>query len=76
MLRIEQIIRDETWYESERRGCPVTPDDPVVRERVCEVILRIGAELRAEILAGMAHRPPAPRMLPLAGDECEHGRAA
>lgn len=74
--RIEQIIRDETWYEGERRGCPVTPDDPVVREHVCEIVLRIGAELRAQILADMARLPPGPRMLPIANHECEHGRAA
>ncbi len=43
---IAQIIRDETWLEGERRGCPVSADDPVVREKVCEVVLRIGADLR------------------------------
>lgn len=43
---IAGIIRDETWLEAERRGCPVRPDDPVVRQNVSEVILRIGADLR------------------------------
>ena len=43
---IAQIIRDETWLEAERRGCPVASDDPVVRARVCETVLRIGADLR------------------------------
>ena len=43
---IEQIIRDEMWLEGERRGCPVSSGDPVVREHVCEVILRIGREMR------------------------------
>ena len=74
--RIEQIIRDETWYEGERRGCPVAPDDPVVREHVCEIILRVGAELRAQISADLTPLPAAPRMLPLAADENAHGRAA
>lgn len=74
--RIEQIIRDETWYEGERRGCPVTPDDPLVRARVCEVVLRVGAELRASILADLSRLPPAPRALPIAEGESEHGRAA
>ncbi|HLP24405.1 MAG TPA: hypothetical protein VK477_01915 [Acidobacteriota bacterium] len=74
--RIEKIIRDETWYEGERRGYPVTPDDPVVREHVCEVVLRIGAELRAGIMADLARLPPAPRMLPISDNDCEHGRAA
>jgi len=44
---IEKIIADETWLEGERRGGPVASDDPEVVERVCAVILRIGAELRA-----------------------------
>lgn len=43
---IAKIIRDETWLEGERRGCAVGEDDPVVRENVCRVILRVGAELR------------------------------
>ncbi len=43
---IEKIIADETWLEGERRGCPVPPDDPVVVERVCEIVLRIGQKLR------------------------------
>lgn len=46
---IEKIIADETWLEGERRGGPVAPDDPQVVERVCAVILRIGAELRASL---------------------------
>jgi hypothetical protein len=74
MPRIEQIIRDEVWYEGERRGGPVGPDDPVVREHVCEAVLRTGAELRAQILAELACCPPAPRMLPL--ETSGHGRAA
>jgi hypothetical protein len=48
---IRKIIADETWLEGERRGCYVAPDDPVVRENVCRVILRIGAELRAALQA-------------------------
>ena len=43
---IKQIIRDETWLEGERRGCAVSPNDPVVRENTCRIILRIGGELR------------------------------
>lgn len=45
---IAKIIRDETWLEGERRGCAVGEDDPVVRENVCRVILRIGAEMRQQ----------------------------
>jgi hypothetical protein len=43
---IEKIVRDETWYEGERRGCYVSPDDPIVRENVCRVVLQVGAQLR------------------------------
>jgi hypothetical protein len=72
---IEKIIRDETWYESERRGCAVQPDDPAVREHVCDVILRIGRELRDSLMAEIeAH--PGPVMLPLTGPGRDHGEAA
>jgi hypothetical protein len=43
---IQKIIQDETWLEGERRGTYVSPDDPVVRERVCLIVLRIGQSLR------------------------------
>ena len=46
---IQKIIDDETWLEGERRGCPVSPDDPVVRESVCAVILRVGQQLREAV---------------------------
>lgn len=45
---IAKIIRDETWLEGERRGCAIGEDDPVVRENVCRVVLRVGAELRQQ----------------------------
>ena len=51
---IQKVIEDETWYEGERRGCYVSPEDPVVREKVCEVILRIGRELREMATAQLA----------------------
>ena len=47
---IHRIIQDETWLEGERRGCHVSADDPVVREKVCEVILRVGQQLRDSIV--------------------------
>ena len=50
---IQKIIQDETWLEGERRGCQVAPTDQVVRERVCEIILRIGQELRDSLSASM-----------------------
>ena len=54
---IQKIIADETWLEAERRGCPVPPEDPVVKERVCEVILRIGAALRETLALELADAP-------------------
>lgn len=46
---ISRIIQDETWLEGERRGCAVSPDDPVVRGNVCAVVLRIGREVRERL---------------------------
>ena len=56
---IDQIIRDETWLEGERRGCYVSPLDPVVTENVCQVILRIGHQLRESALRQVAQGQPA-----------------
>lgn len=47
---IQKIVADETWLEAERRGCLVPPDDPVVRENVCLVILRVGEAMRRSIM--------------------------
>jgi hypothetical protein len=43
---IQKIIQDETWLEGERRGCQVLPNDHVVRENVCRIVMRIGQQLR------------------------------
>lgn len=50
---IQKIIQDEVWLESERRGCPVSPTDRIVRENVCRVILQIGQQLRDSITAAL-----------------------
>ncbi len=52
---IQKVIEDETWYEGERRGCYVAPEDPVVRENVCLVVLRIGREMRERFSAQLNH---------------------
>jgi len=52
--RIAQIVRDETWLEAERRGHTVPADDPVVRANVCAVILRVGAQMRDDVLRQIA----------------------
>lgn len=43
---IQKIIQDETWLEGERRGGYVASNDPVVQAHVCDVVLRIGEQLR------------------------------
>lgn len=50
---IQKIIADETWLEGERRGCAVPAHDPVVRENVCRVVLRVGAQLRETVQRGL-----------------------
>jgi len=73
LVVIQKIIDDEIWFEGERRGCAVAPNDPVVRENVCQVVLRIGLELRASLAAELAANPgPAPQ----SADESGHGAAA
>jgi hypothetical protein len=47
---IRKIIADETWLEGERRGCAVSEKDPVVRENVCRVVLRIGQQMRETVM--------------------------
>ena len=58
---IRQIVLDETWLEAERRGCSVAADDQVVRENVCLVVLRIGAQMREASQRAVA---AAPAMIP------------
>ena len=45
---VEKIIRDETWYEGERRRCSVDSRDAAVRKRVMEVIIQCGDKIWAE----------------------------
>ncbi len=51
---IKKIIADETWLEGERRGRAVDPTDVVVRENVCLVVLRMGHEMRRQVLRDLA----------------------
>ncbi|HVS53547.1 MAG TPA: hypothetical protein VHD62_14425 [Opitutaceae bacterium] len=46
---IRKIIQDEIWLEGERRGCPVSPADAKVRQRVCEIVLNVGQQLREAV---------------------------
>jgi hypothetical protein len=54
---IQRIIADETWLEAERRGCAVSPGDPVVRANVCRVVLQVGAALREALTVATAAAP-------------------
>lgn len=58
---IRQIVLDETWLEAERRGCGVAADDQIVRENVCLVVLRIGAQMRE---SSQRTTDAAPMMIP------------
>lgn len=60
---IERVIQDETWYEAQRRGCFVSPEDPVVQDNVCAIILRIGWEL-CERFRVQLEADPGPVMRP------------
>ncbi len=51
---IQKIVSDEMWLEGERRGHGVESSDPVVRHNVCNVVLRIGADLRRRALSELA----------------------
>ncbi len=51
---IAKIVADETWLEGERRGGPVAAEDTAVRENVCLVVLRMGHEMRQQVLREMA----------------------
>jgi hypothetical protein len=47
------MVRDECWFEGERRGQAVDPDDAVIQDRVADIILYgAGAEMRRQHLAG------------------------
>lgn len=46
---IKQIILDETWLEAERRGQPVDKEDPIVIAAVCDIVMRIGAQMRTSL---------------------------
>ena len=56
---IQKIISDETWLEGERRGRYVSSQDPVVQERVCDVVMAIGENLR-RMLQGQMEPQPCP----------------
>ena len=57
LVAIQKIIDDEIWFEGERRGCAVSGNDPVVKENVCRVILRVGSAMRATLAAELAAHP-------------------
>ena len=59
MQMIRKIIDDETWLEGERRGCYVPRHDPVVRERVCAIVMRVGGEVREAVTRARRAEAPA-----------------
>ena len=47
---VRQIFHNEVWLEGERRHRDVEWRDPEIVNRVCEILLRIGFELRDKAL--------------------------
>ncbi len=47
---VEKIIRDETWYEGERRGSYVDPNDTRVQARVVDVVEKCADQIRDEAI--------------------------
>ena len=43
---VAEVTRNERHYESERRGCYVAADDPIVQARVFAIAMDHGAEWR------------------------------
>jgi hypothetical protein len=43
---IEKITQDEKWLLGEIRGTEINDDDPELTNRVIDVVLRYGAEMR------------------------------
>ena len=66
---IQKIIHDETWLEGERRGGPVSPKDAVVQEKVCEVVLRTGQQLREVAAKEGGQKPDARGQTPGEGGQ-------
>ncbi|MFT7513658.1 MAG: hypothetical protein ACI9QL_002872 [Candidatus Omnitrophota bacterium] len=52
---IEEIVRNELYYEAERRNCPVERNDKVVSVRVADIVMRIEAYIK---MRGLQDCPP------------------
>lgn len=46
---VSKMIDDETWYEGERRNMEVAKDDPVVKDKVCDILRDHGLKIYNEI---------------------------
>ena len=46
---VEQMFRDETWYEGERRHQSVDQQDPTIVAKVLEICLRDGKKMHDEV---------------------------
>ena len=51
---IAKIIADEQWLEGERRGHWVSEHDPIVVFNACNVVIRIGEQMRAEAIEAIS----------------------
>jgi len=53
---VQKIIQDEIGVETRRRGMPVSPNDPAVRQRICQVISENETKLISEIKQKLLER--------------------
>ncbi len=53
---IQKIIRDETWYEGERRRCAVDSRDVEVRKRVADIVLKCSDKILEEATRIAKHK--------------------
>jgi hypothetical protein len=52
---VATIISNECWLEGQRRGCSVDPSDPIIRQRVADIILSGAGEYMRRIRGGMGN---------------------
>ncbi len=55
---VTKIINDETWYEGERRHCPVESSDFAVKEKVNKIILECGEQMRRDAVKKLDDMKP------------------
>ena len=57
---VNEMYHNEMWYEGERRGCWVDRDDPIIENRVHQIIANVGGNIRSIVVAEMRRADPSP----------------